>query len=148
MPALTHTQATKWSTRLALDIALQLSDSDAFDLGEILAFHKLTEPELVKIAADPLFQRQVQQFRDEIRDKGLGFRTKCKIMADEVLKTTWSLVHDQDTSPAVRADLIKSLVRWADLEPKDKAGIGGDVGGVKITINLGPREESRVIEGG
>lgn len=142
----THTSSTRWSPRLAFDVALQLLDSASFDLDEILQFHKITEPDLLVIAADPVFQRQVQAYKEEIRDKGLTFRTKARILSDELLKTSWGLIHDVDVSPAVKADLIKSVVRWADLEPKNKEGMTTEGGGVRIVINLGPEQKGLVIE--
>jgi len=47
----------------------------------------------------------------------------------------------------VKADLIKSTVKWAGLEPKDAGPQDQGTGGVKITINLGsdPRD-TRTIE--
>jgi hypothetical protein len=57
------------------------------------------------------------------------------------------LIHDSAVSPAVKADLIKSTVKWAGLEPKDAGPQDNGTGGVKITINLGsdPRD-ARTIE--
>ena len=60
--------------------------------------------------------------------------------AEELLTTSWVLIHDPTTSPAVKADLIKSTVKWAGLEPKNDAQAVDVGGGVKITINLGGQE--------
>lgn len=88
---------------------------------------------------DPVFLRKVADFRDEIRDKGVTFRLKARTQAEELLKTSWMLIHDPVVSPAVKADLIKSTVKWAGLEPKGDIGADIGTGGVKITINLGAR---------
>jgi len=57
------------------------------------------------------------------------------------------LIHDPAVSPAVKADLIKSTVKWAGLEPKGDVQAEGAGGGVKITINLGGQtHEAQVIE--
>jgi hypothetical protein len=57
------------------------------------------------------------------------------------------LIHDPAVSPAVKADLIKSTVKWGGLEPKTEVSNEGGGGGVRITINLGndPRD-ARTIE--
>jgi hypothetical protein len=47
------------------------------------------------------------------------------------------LIHDPAVSPAVKADLIKSTVKWAGLEPRSSEEQNVNVGGVKIMINLG-----------
>jgi hypothetical protein len=96
--------------------------------------------------SDHVFLKKVDHYRTEIRDKGMTFRLKARAQAEELLGTSYLLIHDPSVSPAVKADLIKSTVKWAGLEPKDnvQADAGG---GVKITINLGSRpEDSRVIE--
>jgi hypothetical protein len=57
------------------------------------------------------------------------------------------LIHDPAVSPAVKADLIKSTVKWGGLEPKVETGGEGSTGGVRITINLGSTpQDARTIE--
>ena len=58
------------------------------------------------------------------------------------------LIHDPGVSAAVKADLIKSTVKWAGLEPKSNENDGSaGAGGVKITINLGGQQvETAIIE--
>jgi len=139
---------TPWSDRLAFDIALML-ESSGEDLDEILARHKITADDILVFNQDPVFLRKVEQLRTEIRDKGLSFKMKAKAQAEELLATSWQLIHSVDVSPAVKADLIKSTVKWAGYEQKELGMGAGDGGGVRITINLGGQEHSaKVIEGG
>ena len=57
------------------------------------------------------------------------------------------LIHDPGVSAAVKADLIKSTVKWAGLEPKGDIQTDNSAGGVRITINLGGKDhEMQVIE--
>jgi hypothetical protein len=96
---------------------------------------------------DPVFIKKVEHYREEVRDKGLTFRMKARAQAEELLVTSWTLIHSPDVSAAVKADLIKQTVKWGGLEPKDSvdANLGG--GGVKITINLNqPVEEEPVYD--
>jgi hypothetical protein len=130
---------TKWTNRLAFDIALRLEGSGE-DLDEIVAKHQIVASDLLVFNKDPVFLRKVSDFRDEIRDKGVTFRLKARTQAEELLKTSWMLIHDPVVSPAVKADLIKSTVKWAGLEPKNDVGDGAAAGGVRITINLGGQE--------
>jgi len=129
----------KWTNRLAFDIALRLEGSGE-ELDEILARHRITASDLLTYNKDPLFLRKVGDLRDEIRDKGVTFRLKARTQAEELLKTSWLLIHSPDVSPAVKADLIKSTVKWGGLEPKGDTGVETASGGVKITINLGGQE--------
>lgn len=139
---------TKWSERLALEVALKLEGSGE-DLAEIVLRHNITTRDLLKFNKDRIFTDKVAQFRTEIRDKGLTFKLKARSQAEELLKTSWVLIHSSDTSAAVKADLIKSTVKWAGLEPKgDVMADSEGNGGVRITINLGGQNvETRLIEG-
>lgn len=136
---------TKWNDRLAFDVALTLEGSGE-SLDEIIARHSITADEILVFNADPIFLKTVGRYRDEVREKGLTFRLKARAQAEELLTTSYLLIHDPAVSPAVKADLIKSTVKWAGLEPKGDVATEG-TGGVKITINLGPSpSDARVIE--
>ena len=149
---------TKWSDRLAFDVALLLEGSGE-TLDEVKNRHGISASELVVFNKDPVFLKKVESYRDEIRDKGMTFKLKARAQAEELLTTSWTLIHSPDGSPAVKADLIKSTVKWGGLEPKNDVQTEGAGGGVKITINLGGQEhnatfidaesteEPRLIEG-
>jgi len=128
---------TKWSDRLAFDLALRLEKSGD-DMDEILERHQVTSQDLISFGRDPVFSRKVSEFRDEIRNKGVTFRMKAKAQAEELLTTSWVLIHSPDVGAAVKADLIKWTAKVAGLEPKgDQADVGTGGGGVRIQINLG-----------
>jgi hypothetical protein len=128
---------TRWSDRLAFDVALCLEGSGE-TLDEIKDRHKIDANDLLVFNRDKVFLKRVETYREEVREKGLTFRLKARAQAEELLTTSYMLIHDPSVSPAVKADLIKSTVKWAGLEPKntDNDGAGG-TGGVKIMINLG-----------
>jgi hypothetical protein len=137
---------TKWNDRLAFDVALTLEGSGE-TLQEIVGRHRITTSDVLAFNADPIFLKKVEHYRTEVREKGLTFKLKARAQAEELLTTSWLLIHDAAVSPAVKADLIKSTVKWAGLEPKDAGPQDQGTGGVKITINLGsdPRD-TRTIE--
>jgi hypothetical protein len=146
------TRYHEWSDRLAMDIALVLEHSGE-TLEEVLRRHNITVDHLGKYNSDPLFLMKVGHLRGEIRDKGMTFRLKARAQAEELLTTSWTLIHSPDVSAAVKADLIKSTVKWGGLEPKTDLVAGEGAGGVAITINLGAqqlaaRPVSKVIEHG
>jgi hypothetical protein len=137
---------TKWNDRLAFDVALTLEGSGE-TLQEVITRHNISANDILIFNADPVFLKKVEGYRTEIRDKGLTFKLKARAQAEELLTTSWMLIHDPAVSPAVKADLIKSTVKWAGLEPKDTVATGDGGGGVKITINLGPSpNDARTIE--
>ena len=129
-------QHTKWSDRLAFDVALALEGSGEA-LDEIKQRHRITSTDLLVFNKDPVFLKKVEHYRDEVREKGLTFKLKARAQAEELLTTSWQLIHSADVSAAVKADLIKSTVKWAGLETKTDEGNTGAAGGVKININFG-----------
>jgi hypothetical protein len=127
---------TRWSDRLTFDVALRLEGSGE-SVTDILTRHGITPLELQDFGKDPVFLKRVEHYRSEVREKGLTFKLKARAQAEELLKTSWLLIHSPDVSAAVKADLIKSTVKWAGLEPKNDQVDTGGGGGVQITINLG-----------
>jgi len=129
---------TRWSDRLAFDLALCLEGSGE-PINDILSRHNLSPSDLMGFNADPVFLKRVESYREEIISKGMTFRLKARAQAEELLTTSWLLIHDPSVSPAVKADLIKSTVKWGGLEPKGDSGEAGS-GGVRISINLGGQD--------
>lgn len=137
---------TKWSDRLAFDVALTLEGSGE-TLQEVMGRHSIDANDLILFKRDPVFLKKVEHYRDEVREKGMTFRLKARAQAEELLTTSYLLIHDPGVSPAVKADLIKSTVKWAGLEPKNDDNAEGPAGGVRITINLGSsQKDARTIE--
>ena len=137
---------TKWSDKLALDVALHLEGSGS-TLPDILSDHGISPFDLQGFNKDPIFTRKVDGFRDDIKNKGLSFKLKARIQAEQLLETSFALIHHPEISPAVKADLIKSTVKWAGLEPRGPEDTSGGTGGVTITINLGSADaDKRVID--
>lgn len=132
----------QWSSRLALDSAMVL-ELDG-NIQEVLDRYNISATDYAKLAKSKAFVAQVDAYRKEIKAKGVPFRMKARAQAEELLSTSWCLIHHPEVSPAVKADLIKSTVKWAGLEPKDSVEPVGGNGGVAITINLGDKTVSAV----
>ena len=135
---------TKWSDRLAFDIALMLEKSGE-TVDEVITRHKITSDDMLTFNQDPIFLKKVDSYRGEIQEKGITFRLKARAQAEELLTTSWTLIHSAEVSPSVKADLIKSTVKWANLEPKNDPNQIENTGGVKIMINLGGEEKSMTV---
>ena len=137
-----------WSDRLAMDIALALEGSGEA-VQDILNRHRITTADLLTFNKDIVFLRKVEHLRDEVREKGLTFRLKAKAQAEELLTTSWNLIHAPDVSPSVKADLIKWTGKMAGLEPQKDTVLGdGTVGGVNIQINMGGQDVQRLGDTG
>ena len=135
---------TKWSDRLTFDMALMLEGSGE-TLDEVKDRHNISAEDILVFQKDPVFLKKVESYRNEIREKGMTFKLKARAQAEELLTTSWTLIHNPDTSAAVKADLIKSTVKWGGLEPKNDTQTEGSGGGVKITINLGGQEHTATV---
>ena len=123
-------------------MALELDEPNG--IKELLARYNLDAMTYAQFSKDPVFIKHVDNYRSEIRDKGVTFKMKARVQAEELLSTSWMLIHNPDVSPAVKADLIKSTVKWAGLEPRGPEVEAGGGNGVAITINLGDRKVSAV----
>ncbi|WP_299077137.1 hypothetical protein [uncultured Paraglaciecola sp.] len=134
---------TKWTDRFAFEVALRVEGSGE-PLQDILDKHGFTRRDLKKFNKDPVFVRRVEAYSDDIRENGITFKMKAKAQAEELLTTSWTLIHADSTSPAVKADLIKSTVKWAGLEVKPEADSGASIagGGVTITIDMGGKTDA------
>jgi hypothetical protein len=97
----------------------------------------ILEDEWELIRHDPAFLADLQRAVDMLKDEGMSFRVKAKIQAEELLKTSWRMIHNPNTPPNVAADLIKSTARWAqyDVPPSQQQAAPGS--GFSVTINLG-----------
>ena len=134
---------TKWSDRLAFDMALLLEGSGE-TLDEIRTRHKITVDDIVKFNTDKVYLKKVESYRTEIVDKGMTFKLKARAQAEELLTTSWTMIHSLEVSSAVKADLIKSTVKWGGLETNN-TNTEDASGGVKITINLGGQEHPTTV---
>jgi hypothetical protein len=130
------TNYTRWSDRLAFDVALALEGSGE-SMNAIQRQHHVSSSDIIAFSKDPVFTKRVEHYRQEVREKGMTFRLKARAQAEELLTTSWVLIHDPGVSPAVKADLIKSTVKWAGLESRPDEDPVGAGGGVKININFG-----------
>lgn len=125
---------TPWTSKIALELALVL-ESGLGTVEDLLESNHITKEELADFTADKNFIRAVDEYKGEIREKGLAFRLKARVQAEELLRTSYLLTQDPDVPASVKADLIKSTVKWAGYEvPPQVAATGGN--GVSITINF------------
>jgi hypothetical protein len=72
-----------------------------------------------------------------MQQEGMSFKLKARLQAEEMLKKVWRMVHTNDGSvpPAVKADLIKFMIRAAGYDGSaDKNGSNQQA--LQININL------------
>ena len=140
----------KWSDKLALDLALVIEDK-ALDktkmIEQVVEENNITLDDLASYMNDPSFGASMEAWREDIRENGMTFKMKCQAQAEAMLPVAWSMVNDPKTGASVRADIIKSVVRWAGLDFNPKAAdINTGGGQPSIIINMG--DKPITVEGG
>lgn len=127
-----------------LEIALRTNSTRA-----TCEAYGITEEEWDLIRFDPTFLADLQRAVESLKDTGMSYKLKAKLHAEEFQKTTWRMVHDPLTPPAVKADLVKFTARVAGYDVPPSALVAG-AGGTGFSINInfnGDKPEPRVING-
>ena len=117
---------------LPVEIVLQTAT-----IKEICISYGLTKDDWDNLRAREDFRADVARYKELVKTEGMSFKLKAMLQSEELLKTSWQMIHKNDGSvPAsVRADLIKATWRIAGLEPDKNAG-GGSGTSLQIQINL------------
>lgn len=118
---------------LPLELAMRIAPVD-----EICAAYGITLAEFETLTQDTLFVQAFRNAKEALLKDGMSFKIKAKMQAEALLAKSWAIIHDPSTPSAVKADLIKHTVRWAEYEPKPSVGGPGGLGNAfQININLG-----------
>ena len=122
-----------WPPTLPIEIVLKTAP-----IREICEGYGLTREDYDALRTSADFCACVVALQEELKkDKGLSFKLKARLQSEELLKTSWKLIHstNDEVPPNVKADLIKFTWRVAGLEP-DKAKDGKVVVPLQINLNL------------
>jgi hypothetical protein len=117
---------------LPIEIALKTAS-----MAEIKADYGYSDDEWDALKHHPAFLADLAVAVEMVKKEGMSFKLKARLQAEELLKTSWRLIHDKDTAPAVKADLIKSTARWAGYDVKESATANSTGNQLNIQINLG-----------
>lgn len=117
-----------------LEVALKTAP-----IQNICAAYGFSREDWAELRVSPRFISDLREAVDTVKQEGMSFKLKARMQSDALLATSWKMIHaplDQVPS-SVKADLIKSTVRWAGLEPEKTAAGGGQQGStLQIQINL------------
>jgi hypothetical protein len=106
-------------------------------VSEICEAYGIDKDGFVALTNDPLFIQAYAGAKEMLQKDGMSFKIKARIQAEELLKKSWAMIHADHTPTAVKADLIKSTIRWAGYEPKNEGPGGTGNNAFQININLG-----------
>jgi hypothetical protein len=121
-----------WPPTLPIEVALRTAP-----LADIRETYGYSQEEWVALKDNPQFLADLAAAVAMVKEEGVSFKLKARLQAEELLKTSWRLIHaPQDEVPSsVKADLIKATARWAGYDTKDN-GAGGQANNLNIQINL------------
>ena len=124
-----------WPPTLPIEVALRVAPN-----SKICEAYGISRTEWEDIRRQPGFVNAVAAARKELEKEGMSFKMKARLQAEELLKTSWRMIHapDERVPPTVKADLLKFTVRAAGLDgSKDPAVAGGPQNALQINIHLG-----------
>jgi hypothetical protein len=112
-----------------IELALHTAPTPA-----ILAEYDISDEEWEQLKQHPTFLADLKRAMDMVQQEGMSFRLKAKLQAEELLKTSWRMIHDPASPANVRADLVKATMRWAQYDTPAANGVGA--GGTSLQINF------------
>jgi hypothetical protein len=128
-----------WPPTLPIELALKTASP-----RELQVEYGYTDEEWTALPTNPVFMKELAQACELVRQEGMSFKLKAKLIAEENLKQVWKLIHSSNAEvpPVVKGKLIELTARWAGYDPKSN-GEGAAGGGplnantLNIQINLG-----------
>ncbi len=139
-----------WPPTLPLEIAMA-----EMPVREICESYGLTRDDWKRLKTDEKFIAQVERYREELMKDGVSFQMKARLQAEVLLKESWRMIHatDAQVPPAVKADLIKSTMKWAGVDQSAKAAAMVQAPALLINIqfagkppSFAPTIEAKAIE--
>lgn len=126
-----------WPPTFPIELALRVAP-----VREVCDAHGIDRFEWDRLRHDPGFQNVLASYVKLTREEGASFKLKARIQSEELLSTSWELIHSKDTPAVVKADLIKHTIRFAGLDASIEqraiaSGGGGGGNNFQININLG-----------
>ena len=120
-----------WPPTLPIEVAMRETSP-----ADLMAEYGYSQEEWHALKTNPEFLSDLAAAVEMLKKDGMKFKVKAQLQAEELLKTSWRLIHDKETASSVRADLIKSTMRWAGYDNKEAAGGAVNAAALNIQINL------------
>jgi hypothetical protein len=126
-----------WPPTLPIELALKTASPQALQIE-----YGYDDAEWAALRTNDVFLRELAGACELVRQEGMSFKLKAKLIAEENLKQVWKMIHATHDAvpPAVKGKLIELTAQWAGFA--NKGGDGDGTGPVNantlnIQINLG-----------
>lgn len=126
-----------WPPTLPIELALKTASP-----AELQIEYGYSDEEWAALPRNPVFMKELAGACEMVRQEGMSFKLKAKLIAEENLKEAFRMVREPHAvvPPAVKGKLIELTARWAGFDPKtngEGAVIGSVGNSLNIQINLG-----------
>jgi len=127
-----------WPVTLPIELALKTATPT-----ELQIEYGFTDSEWAALKTNETFLKELAGACELVRQEGMSFKLKAKLIAEENLKQVWKMVHASHDAvpPAVKGKLIELTARWAGFDPRtngEEAAAGPlNANTLNIQINLG-----------
>jgi len=115
-------------------------------VAEICEAYGISRSDWENLRLDPNFQRDLTNAVALVKKEGMTFRLRAQLQSEELLQTSYRLIHDTDTPASVRADLIKSTWRCAGYQEPPEAAQVARGAGFSVTINIPQAVSPKALE--
>mgnify|MGYP001619170341 CR=1 FL=1 len=122
-----------WPPTLPIELALKTASPEGLRVE-----YGYTHEEWDALRHNPVFLRDLTGSCELVRQEGMSFKLKAKLIAEEQLKDVWKMVKSPDCPHAVKGKLIELTARWAGFDPRTIAdgGSGGPVNANTLNIQI------------
>ena len=126
-----HNPINPWPPQLIIELALRIDP-----LEDILARNDMGQEQYDRFLEVPTFRREVAAMMKELSDNGQTFQRKARTQAEVHLETLDTIINNMEVAASTRLDGIKQLVKWGDLEPRDKKDDASTGTAIQVNINF------------
>jgi hypothetical protein len=128
-----------WPPTLPIELALKTASP-----AELQIEYGYNDVEWEALRTNRVFLSELAGACELVRQEGMSFKLKAKLIAEENLKQVWKMIHQDHAAvpAAVKGKLIELTARWAGFDPRTTGEGGAGAGPVNantlnIQINLG-----------
>ena len=131
-PLAVNTDVVGFPHTLPIELALKVAPE-----ADILEAYGISEEQYRVLSVNPAFVASLKSALELVAKDGMSFKLKARLQAEELLLRSWQMINDDETAASVRADLIKSTIKWAGLETSVNESKTSNIQPLQININLG-----------
>jgi hypothetical protein len=126
-----------WPPTLPIELALKTASP-----ADLRVEYGYSTEEWEALRHNQVFLKELAGACELVRQEGMSFKLKAKLIAEENLKEVFRMTRDEKCPPAVRGKLIELTARWAGFDPRTNGEDAANSGALQantlnISINLG-----------